>query len=106
MSKSDFNTLDNLVDSNHWKEMVEQATSSIKAMQTNVAKPTISPSVVLPVFQKKENAQYVIIVAGEPKGPFSLVQIQQMIKTGLITEDYYIWTNGWSEWKFIKDVLK
>ena len=103
MDKLNFNTLDNLVASDHWHEMVNQASKSIKAMQTDVATPTISPHVVLPVFQRQEETQYVLAAQGEQRGPFSLTQIKQMFKTGVVNGDYYIWTNGWPEWKCIKD---
>jgi hypothetical protein len=26
-----------------------------------------------------------------------------MLKTEVINGDYYIWTNGWTKWKFIKE---
>lgn len=103
MKELNFNTLDNLVDSNHWQEMVGQACSSIKAMQTNIATPKITPHIVPPIFQKQEVTQYVLAVSGEQRGPFTLTQIQQMLKAKVINSDFYIWTNGWPEWKLIKD---
>ena len=103
MDKLDFNTLDNLVASDQWNDIVEQASRSIKTMQTDITKPTISPHVVLPIFQKKEDTQYVIAISGEQKGPFTLIQIMQMLNTEVITGDCYIWTSGWTEWRLIKD---
>ena len=57
MRQLDFNTLDKLVASDQWKALADQATESIKAMQTDVPQFGIQPHVVLPVFQKKEETQ-------------------------------------------------
>lgn len=103
MRQLDFNTLDKLVESNQWKAMSEQALESIKSMQTEVPQFGIQPHVVLPVFQNKEQEQYVLAAGTEQRGPFTLAQIRNLIKAGAITPDFYIWTQGWPEWKFIKD---
>lgn len=103
MTQLDFNTLDKLVESNQWKSMFEQAASSIKAMQTEVPQFGIQPHVVLPVFQNKEQEQYVLAAGTEQRGPFTLAQIRELLHAGAITADFYVWTQGWPEWKFIKD---
>ena len=103
MRQLDFNTLDKLVASNQWKAMSDQALESIKSMQTEVPQFGIQPHVVLPVFQNKEQEQYVLAAGSEQRGPFTLVQIRDLLKADAITPDFYIWTQGWPEWKFIKD---
>ena len=103
MTQLDFNTLDKLVASDQWQALVNQAQSSIKAMQKEVPQFGIQPHVVLPVFQDKEEEQYVLATGTEQRGPFSLGQIRQLLKAGAITPDFYIWTQGWPEWKYIKD---
>lgn len=103
MNELDFNTLNHLATSDYWKIAVEEASRSIKTMQTEVKTPTISPHVIPSIFKKKEIVQYVVAVAGEQLGPFSKIQILQMLKEKKITSDYYIWTNGWSDWKIIKE---
>lgn len=103
MRQLDFNTLDKLVESNQWKSMSEQAVGSIKAMQTEVPQFGIQPHVVLPVFQNKEQEQYVLTTGTEQRGPFTLAQIRDLLKASAITTDYYIWAQGWPEWKLIKD---
>ncbi len=103
MRQLDFNTLDKLVASDQWQALANQAKSSIKAMQTDVPHFGIQPHVVLPVFQDKEQDQYVLAAGTEQRGPFSLAQIRELLKSGAITADFYIWTQGWSEWKYIKD---
>ncbi len=95
--------MDKLVESNQWKAMSEQALESIKSMQTEVPQFGIQPHVVLPVFQNKEQEQYVLAVGTEQRGPFTLAQIRELLKADAITPDFYIWTQGWPEWKFIKD---
>lgn len=103
MRQLDFNTLDKLVASDQWQALASQAKSSIKAMQTEVPQFGIQPHVVLPVFQNKEQEQYVLAAGNEQRGPFTLAQIQDLLKAEAITPDFYIWTQGWPEWKFIKD---
>lgn len=103
MKPLDFNTLDRLVASDQWQALAGQALDSIRQMQTAVPQIGIQPHVVLPVFQKKETAQYVVAANGEQRGPFSLEQIKMLLKEGAISPDYYIWTQGMSEWKYIKD---
>ena len=103
MRQLDFNILDKLVASDQWQALADQAKSSIKAMQTVVPQFGIQPHVVLPVFQNKEQEQYVLAAGNEQRGPFTLAQIRELLKWDAITPDFYIWTQGWPEWKFIKD---
>lgn len=103
MRQLDFNTLDKLVASDQWQALAGQAQSSIKAMQTEVPQYGIQPHVVLPVFQNKEQEQYVLAAGNEQRGPFTLAQIRELLKSDVITPDFYIWTHGWPEWRFIKD---
>ena len=103
MRQLDFNTLDKLVASDQWHALAKQAINSIKAMQTDVPHFGIQPHVVLPVFQNKEEAQYVLAAGTEQRGPFSLAQVRALLKAGAINQDFYIWSQGWPEWKFIKD---
>ena len=45
-----------------------------------------------------------MLAAGtEQRGPFTLSQVRELLKAGAITPDFYVWTQGWPEWKFIKD---
>ncbi len=103
MRQLDFNTLDKLVASDQWKALAAQAVESIRQMQTEVPQFGIQPHVVLPVFQKKEETQYVLAAGTEQRGPFTLAQVQELLKAEAISPDFYIWTQGWPEWKFIKD---
>lgn len=103
MRPLDFNTLDKLVASDQWTALVEQSKASIKAMQTEVPQFDIQPHVVLPIFQQKEKEQYVLAVGNEQRGPFTLAQIRALLKSEAISNEFYIWTQGWPEWKFIKD---
>ena len=103
MQQLNFNTLDKLVASDQWKALADQASESIRQMQTNVPQFGIQPHVVLPVFQKKEETQYVLAAGGEQRGPFTLVQIRRMLELEAVTPEFYIWTQGWPEWKYLKD---
>lgn len=103
MQQLDFNILDKLVASDQWSAMANQAMDSIRQMQTSVPQFDIQPHVVLPVFQAKEETQYVLAASGEQRGPFTLQQVKQLLAAEAITPDFYIWTQGWPEWRFIKD---
>jgi membrane protease subunit (stomatin/prohibitin family) len=50
-------------------------------------------------------AQYFVAINGQQNGPFSLQQIQDSIKSGQITQDTLVWTQGMSGWEKAKDVL-
>ncbi len=103
MKPLDFNTLDRFIASDQWKAMSEQALSSIRSMQTEVPQFGIQPHVVLPVFQQQEVCRYVLAAGTEQRGPFTLEQVRQLLKSEAISPDFYIWTQGWPEWKSIKD---
>ena len=103
MKQLDFNTMDNLANSNVWKELASQTQESIKAMQVPVPQVGIPSHVVLPVFQKQEDAQYVLALGNEQKGPYSISQLREFLKADIISPEFYVWTQGWPEWKKIKD---
>lgn len=103
MKQLDFNTMDNLADSDIWVKMTEKAQKSIKAMQVSVPQVSIPSHVVLPVFQKLEGIQYAIAFEGEPKGPYTADQLRNMLKNEEISPETYVWTNGWPEWRMLKD---
>lgn len=103
MKQLNFNTLDELLASDKWHDISSQLQNSIKTMQTPVPQFGIQPHVVLPIFQKKEEQQYVLAINGEQRGPFTFVQVKELLKNGVITDDFYIWTSGMSEWKLIKE---
>lgn len=106
MQQLNFNTLDKLVASDQWKALSEQAVQSIQSMQREVPKFGIQPHVVLPVFQHKKEPEYVIAANGEQRGPFSQSQIKELLKAAAITDDFFVWTQGWPEWKLIKDCVE
>lgn len=103
MKQLDFNTMDNLVNSDAWKELACKAQECIKTMQVPVPQVGIPSHVVLPIFEKQEDKQYVLAFADEQKGPFTASQIREFLKADLISPDFFIWTQGWPEWKKIKD---
>ena len=95
--------MDNLANSNTWKDLASQAQESIKAMQVPVPQVGIPSHVVLPIFQKQEEVQYVLALGNEPKGPFTISQLREFLKADIISSEFYVWTQGWPEWKKIKD---
>ncbi len=103
MKQLDFNTMNNLADSDVWEKMTEKAQKSIKSMQVPVPQVGIPSHVVLPVFQKQEEIQYAIALNGEPKGPFTSEQLRKMLKNEEVSPETYVWTSGWPSWKMLKD---
>ncbi len=103
MKQLDFNTMNNLADSDVWEKMTEKAQKSIKAMQVSVPQVDIPSHVALPVFQKHEGIQYVVAFGSEPKGPYTSEQLRKMLKDEEISLETYVWTNGWPGWKMLKD---
>lgn len=106
MQQLNFNTLDKLVASDQWKALTAQAVQSIQAMQREVPQFGIQPHVVLPVFQNKKETEYVLAANGQQRGPFTLSQVKELLKAEAITADFYVWTQGWPEWKLIKDCVE
>ncbi len=49
------------------------------------------------------NSQYFIAISGQQTGPFSLVQLQQMIQNGSFTKDHHIWQQGMTNWILASD---
>ena len=92
-----------MVASDQWTTMSNQAIESIRQMQTSVPQFGIQPHVVLPVFQAKEETQYVLAASGEQRGPFTLLQVKRLLAEKAINPNFYIWSQGWPEWRFIKD---
>ena len=45
-----------------------------------------------------------ISINGQQQGPFGLPQLQQMVQSGQLTRDTYVWTSGMASWDFAKNV--
>lgn len=103
MKPLEFNTLDNNLQSDPWKELTRQAQESIKSMQGPVPQVGLPDHVVLPIIEKKESVQYVLALNNEQKGPFTASQLREYLKSGLITDEAYVWTTGWPQWRMIKE---
>lgn len=104
MKPLEFNTLDTLNQNAPADKLAMQARRSINAMQVDVPQVGIPAHVVLPIFQKKkEENQYVLAVNGEQKGPFSVSQLNEMMRQGTVTVESYVWRSGMTDWLMIKD---
>jgi len=44
------------------------------------------------------NFQYFIALSGQQSGPFSLLQLQQMVQNGSLTKNHHVWKQGMSDW--------
>ena len=50
------------------------------------------------------NVQYHISVNGAQAGPYNMQQLSQMVQSGQLTPQTYVWKQGMSNWAFAKDV--
>lgn len=50
------------------------------------------------------NVQYHISVNGAQAGPYNMQQLSQMVQSGQLTPQTYVWKQGMSNWAFVKDV--
>ena len=83
--------------------MAMQSRNAINAMQVPVPHVGLPSPVVLPIIQKHEEQQFVLALGNEQKGPYTIDQLRELVKMNIISEEYYIWGQGMSEWKKIKD---
>jgi len=44
------------------------------------------------------NFQYFIALSDQQSGPFSLLQLQQMVQNGSLTKNHHVWKQGMSDW--------
>lgn len=50
------------------------------------------------------NVQYMIAVNGQQSGPFGMQQLQQLVQTGQLTPQTYVWKQGMVQWDFAGNV--
>ena len=50
------------------------------------------------------NTQYFVAVNGQQTGPFSIQQLQQMITTGQLTMQSFVWKQGMVQWDIAANV--
>lgn len=50
------------------------------------------------------NVQYMLVLNGQPSGPFTISQMQQMNQTGQLTQQTYVWKQGMTDWVFAGNI--
>lgn len=91
-------SVDNMVNFAMGLSMASLFTKAMDAAYANTARSLNNSQMQTP-------ARYVYaIVGGAQKGPFSLGEVMQMIQSGDITPETYMWKPGMSEWKLAKDI--
>lgn len=103
MKQLEFNTLDKLNSCNPVKDLTSQAQAGIKSMQVDISDLGIPPHLVSPTFQQADADSYVVAMEGQPQGPFTVHQLNEMMRSGVISEESYVWKSGMSDWLMIKD---
>lgn len=103
MKPEQFNTLNNINQSNPSAELSRQAQQSIASMQTPFEHPGMPEHFVIPELKDKEQDRFLLAVDGVQSGPFSVPEIVARINAGEITTDAYIWKSGMADWAKIKD---
>ncbi|MCQ2094554.1 MAG: SPFH domain-containing protein [Bacteroidaceae bacterium] len=48
--------------------------------------------------------QYMVSANGQQSGPFNMQQLQQMVQTGVLTPQTYVWKQGMPQWEFAGNV--
>ena len=74
-------------------QMANMMNSLGQQMQNTMNTPPPMPTV-----------QYMVAVNGSQSGPFSLPQMQQMVQTGQLTRDSYVWKQGMAQWELAGNV--
>lgn len=52
------------------------------------------------------NVQYMISVNGVQSGPFNMQQLQQLVQSGQLTRDTYVWKQGMTQWELAGNVTE
>lgn len=52
------------------------------------------------------NVQYMLAVNGQQMGPFGMSQLQQMVQTGQLTPQTYVWKQGMAQWEMAAGVAE
>lgn len=50
------------------------------------------------------NISYTVVVNGQQYGPFNMQQLQQMVQTGQLTAQTYVWKQGMANWELAGNV--
>lgn len=50
------------------------------------------------------NIAYMIVVNGQQSGPYNMQQLQQLVQSGQVTSQTYVWKQGMSNWEFASNV--
>ena len=50
--------------------------------------------------------QYMLAVNGQQTGPFEMQQLQQMVQSGQLTKDTYVWKQGMVQWEAAGNVAE
>ena len=50
--------------------------------------------------------QYMLAVNGQQTGPFEMQQLQQMVQSGQLTKDTYVWKQGMAQWEAAGNVAE
>lgn len=50
------------------------------------------------------SVQYMVAVNGQQTGPFNMQQLQQMVQTGQLTAQTYVWKQGMAQWELAGNV--
>ena len=116
LNQQGFNTLDSVAQSDSINAMAQQTLQNIQTMQTPMPQGHIPQHVVLPIFQKQENArqtpppvpsqeQFFVIINDQQKGPLSLEQVKGLAIADVIDETSQVWMPGMPEWTDLKTCL-
>lgn len=78
---------------NNMGQMQQQAMQ--QPQQPQMAPPPAPPQV-----------QYTLNINGQNMGPYNLLQLQQLVQTGQLTRQTYVWTQGMAGWEMAGNILE
>lgn len=78
------------------------ASSNLYTQNTNTNVNIQQPQ-AQPVQSQK---QYTLSVDGQNSGPYTLLQLQQLVADGSLTPQTYVWTNGMADWALASEVTE
>ena len=105
ISSQGFNTIDKLADSGVNEKMTQHTLQNIQAMQITTQQGYMPKSPILPIFEKKQEQNFFIMLNNEQQGPFSLNQIRDLYNAGKINENTMAWIAGMQKWADLKTCL-
>lgn len=102
-----FNTLDKLATSQSVQNLSQQSLEAIKTMQTPTVEGFVPDHVIPAPFQaKQDKVQFFLVINNEQKGPFTQIEVEELLSKRKINHQTMAWATGMKEWGTLQDCLQ